>query len=106
MALNHPFFAWFWVYNPPKINGAQMGGPKYVNQIYQLRYFDPPNYGQGLMIFKTQSMALNHPFFAWFWVYNPPKINGAQMGGPKYVNQIYQLRYFDPPNYGQGPMIF
>jgi len=25
-------------------------------------------------------------FFTWFLVYYPPKINGVQMGGPKYLN--------------------
>jgi hypothetical protein len=31
-------------------------------------------------------MGLKHPFFAWYWVYNPQNINGGRMGGPKYLN--------------------
>jgi hypothetical protein len=35
---------------------------------------------------KPQTMGWNHPFFTWFWVYYPPKINGGRMGGPKYLD--------------------
>jgi len=35
---------------------------------------------------KPQTMGWHHPFFEWFRVYYPPKINGGQMGGPKYLN--------------------
>jgi len=34
-------------------------------------------------------MGLKHPIFTWFWVYYPSKINGGQMGGPKYLNYFY-----------------
>jgi len=63
-----------------------MGGPKYLYIFYYLRYFDPPNYGQNPLIFKNTIHGFETPFFTWFWVYYPPKINGGRMGGPKYLN--------------------
>jgi hypothetical protein len=29
---------------------------------------------------------LKHPIFTWFWVFYPTKINGGQIGGPKYLH--------------------
>jgi len=35
---------------------------------------------------KPQYMGLKHPIFTWLWVNFPIKINGGQIGGPKYLN--------------------
>jgi hypothetical protein len=63
MGLKHPIFTWFWVNFPIKINGGQIGGPKYLNYFYYLRYFDPPYYGQGPLMFKTTIHGFETPKF-------------------------------------------
>jgi hypothetical protein len=67
-----------------------MGGQKYLDFFYKLRYFDHTNNGHGLIHLKTNIYGFEIAFFLHgFWAYYPLSLCCWVMGGPKYLYVFY-----------------
>ncbi len=87
-----------------------MGGPKYLYQIHQFGYFGHPNYGHGLLLFKSTIKGWELTFtymvfgilstkYKW-WVNGRPKISSIGL-----LLKIFWASYLWTNN-GHGVLIF